>query len=241
MRVLIVSDIHGNWEALRAVAESERADRVLCLGDIVDYGPRPLETVRWVREHAHAAVRGNHDTAVAFGVSCRSAPAFRRLAEETRKLTVPMLPESERRYLALLPVRTSLEIDGYRIEMMHAAPEDPLYQYLPATDCDGWQRAVKDIDADLVLVGHTHLQAALDLGGKFMLNPGSVGLPLDGDPRACCAVLDNGRPELKRVRYDLSRTVEALWEWGLPDDVARTLGGMYVGGEAAPVVTGVQT
>jgi putative phosphoesterase len=119
MRVLVVSDIHGNWEALRTVAAAERADCVICLGDIVDYGPHPAETVRWVREHATVAVRGNHDTAVALGVPCRSAPAFRRLSEESRRLTVPMLSG----------------------------------------------------DADLVLVGHTHLPVVLDLGGRTMVEP----------------------------------------------------------------------
>jgi putative phosphoesterase len=240
MRVLIVSDIHGNWEALRTVAAQEEADRVLCLGDIVDYGPRPVETVRWVREHADAVVRGNHDTAVALGVSCRSAPAFRRLSEETRKLTVPLLSDTDRRYLAELPVRATLHLDGVSIELLHAAPGDPLYQYLPASDGEGWARAVEDIDAEIVLVGHTHLPAVLDVGGKLVVNPGSVGLPRDGDPRACYAVLEAGRPVLKRVAYDVSQTVQALREWGLPHDVASALETMYHGGEPAPVARGIQ-
>ena len=89
MRVLIVSDIHGNWEALRTVADAEKVDRVICLGDIVDYGPRAPETVRWVQEHSFATVRGNHDNAVATGAHCRSATSFRRLSEESRKLPIP--------------------------------------------------------------------------------------------------------------------------------------------------------
>lgn len=240
MRVLVVSDIHGNWEALRAVAACERADRVFCLGDIVDYGPRPVETVGWVREHAEVTVRGNHDTAVALGVSCRSAPAFRRLSEETRRLTVPMLSEEDRRFLAGLPVRASIELDGVRIELLHAAPADPLYQYLPASDVDGWRRAVAGIDADIVLVGHTHLPVVLELGGKRMVNPGSVGLPRDGDPRACYAVLEDGHPVLKRAAYEVEETVKDLRRWGLPEDVTSSLEATYRGGKVAPPVHGVQ-
>ncbi len=92
MRLLVVSDIHGNVEALRAVAAAEPAvEHVICLGDIVDYGPAPDATVAWVREHALAKVRGNHDNAVGFGVDCGSAPLFRRLSVESRKKTVPMM------------------------------------------------------------------------------------------------------------------------------------------------------
>jgi len=240
MRALVISDIHGNFEALRAVTEAERFDRVLCLGDIVDYGPQPVETVRWVREHVDAFVRGNHDMAVGAGVACRSAPAFRRLSEESRKLTVPMLSEEERGFLAGLPLRRALLFDGVRLEMLHAAPEDPLYQYLPATDREGWTRAVEHLEADIVLVGHTHLQAVLKLGPKLMVNPGSVGLPRDGDPRACYALLEDGHPVLKRIPYDVSRTVERLREWGLPHDVTQALETIYRGGEAAPVVEGTQ-
>ncbi len=230
MRVLVISDIHGNEEALRAVTEAESVDRVLCLGDLVDYGPRPAEVVRWVRSHAEATVRGNHDTAVARGVPCRSAPAFRRLSEESRKRTIPLLSDEEIRFLGGLPVERSIEIQGLRIRMLHAAPADPLYQYLPASDVAAWERGVADIDADVILVGHTHIPAVLSFGTKLVVNPGSVGLPRDGDPRACYAVLEDRRPLLKRAAYDVRRTVDALAAWGLPQDVATSLEGIYTTG-----------
>lgn len=229
MRVLVVSDIHGNWEALRTVAAAEEVEAVLCLGDTVDYGPAPERTVQWVQEHAAATVRGNHDNAVACGVSCRSAPLFRRLSEETRKLTVPRLSSVALAFLRGLPERASLELDGVRLELVHAAPGNPLFQYLPASDVEGWKRAVGDIDADIVLVGHTHIPALLNFGGKLVLNPGSVGLQRDGDARACYAVLDGGKVQLKRLVYDFDKTIAALWEWGLPHDVARSLERIYRG------------
>jgi putative phosphoesterase len=230
MRVLVVSDIHGNWEALRTVAESEKVDRVVCLGDAVDYGPRSPETVRWVREHSGATVRGNHDNAVAMGVSCRSAPLFRRLSEETRKLTAPMLDEGEKQFLSLLPTQRDLELEGLKLALLHAAPSDPLFRYLPATERAAWEREIEPIEADLILVGHTHLPVVMRFGKKTVVNPGSVGLPRDGDPRASYAVLDDGEPRLRRMAYDVSRTVDDLWKWGLPQDVARSLERIYRSG-----------
>ncbi len=234
MRILVVSDIHGNFSALHAVAAAERADQVLCLGDLVDYGPRPAECVGWVRANAQATVRGNHDNAVASGAPCRSAPLYRRLSEESRKLTLPLLSEEDRRFLSDLPLRRTVEAGGQRIEMIHAAPGDPLYQYLPATDRDAWERAIEGIDADLILVGHTHIPAVLRIGRKLVVNPGSVGLPRDGDPRASYAILEDGEPALKRVAYDVGKSLQALWEWGLPHDVARGLEGIYQTGAPPP-------
>ena len=227
MRVLVISDLHGNWAALRAVVAQERADQVFCLGDIVDYGPSPGETLRWVRENATVTVRGNHDTAVAFETSCGASPDFRRLSEETRRLTIPMLSEEERRWVGALPIRTSVELDGRRIVLLHAAPDDPLYQYLPATDVDGWRRAVESVDADIILVGHTHLPVILPVGNKLVVNPGSVGLQRDGDPRASCAILEDGEPSLLRVDYDPSATISLLASWGLPPDVEQHLVAIY--------------
>ena len=230
MKVLVVSDIHGNIEALRAVAAAEPGvDRVICLGDIVDYGPAPGATVRWVRGHAWAAILGNHDNAVAFGVDCRSAPRFRQLSVVTRQHTVPMLSAKELDFLKGLPTSMRLEVDGLRLALVHAAPGDPLFQYLPAADRAEWTRQVAPLDADLVLVGHTHLPALFEAGGTRDLNPGSVGLQRDQDPRAACAVIEDGEPALKRVAYDVDKTLRALWEWGLPHDVARSLERIYRG------------
>jgi protein phosphatase len=232
MRVLVVSDIHGNIEALRAVvAEEPNVERVLCLGDSVDYGPSPDETVSWVRQHAFATVRGNHDNAVAFGEDCRSAPLFRRLSVESRKKTVPLLSGENLSFLRSLPLTRSIVVDGRRLELLHAAPADPLFQYLPASRVDDWRSAAAGIDADLILVGHTHRPVILDLGEKLMVNPGSVGLPRDGDSRACYAVIEDGTPVLKRVAYDVDRTISTLRAWGLPEDVIRSLENLYRGGE----------
>lgn len=240
MRVLVVSDIHGNIEALRAVAAAEPdVDRVLCLGDLVDYGPHPDAAVAWVRARASATVRGNHDHAVALGVDCGSDPTFRRLSVETRLKTAPMLDADALAFLRGLPARRTVAVDGRRFELLHAAPRDPLFQYLPGTRVAEWKEAAADIDAELILVGHTHLAGIVDLGGKRLVNPGSVGLPHGRDPRACYAVIADGEPMLKRVRYDVDRTVADLEACGLPDDVVRSLESLYRGrGPRPPSASG---
>ncbi len=235
MRVLVVSDIHGNIEALRAVAAAEPGvDRVICLGDIVDYGPRPDAAVAWVRARAFATVRGNHDHAVAFGVDCGSSPAFRRLSVETRRRTAPLLDADALAFLRGLPARRTLVLDGRRLELLHAGPGDPLFQYLSPERVAEWEAAVADLDAELILVGHTHQPVILELGGKRMVNPGSVGLPHQRDPRACYAVIADGEPILKRVAYDVDRTVADLEACGLPEDVLRSLASLYRGDGPAP-------
>lgn len=234
MRVLVVSDIHGNIDALRAVIAAEpNPDRLLCLGDIVDYGPAPDATVRWVREHASAVVRGNHDNAMGRGEDCRSALPFHRFSVETRRRTTQLLTDDERLYLGTLPLHHRLELDGKRIEMVHASPSDPLFRYLPPSSEDEWRREVASVDADLLLVGHTHLPALVELGSLRLLNPGSVGLPRNGDPRASYAVIVDGTPELRKVVYDVGGAIRRLWDAGIPDDVARAIEGIYLDGELA--------
>ena len=236
MKVLVVSDIHGNIDALRAVEAAEPdAERVICLGDIVDYGPFPHEVVGWVAGRAWAAIRGNHDNAVASGEDCRSAPRFRRLSVETRRRTVPRLTAEDLAFLRGLPAILRLEVDGRSLALVHAAPSNPLFRYLPATEVGEWTREVAAAGADLVLVGHTHLPALFQAGQSTVLNPGSVGLQRDHDARAAYAVVEDGVPSLRRVAYDVERTVQALWEWGLPHDVASSLERVYRGGEPLDV------
>ena len=155
MRILVVSDIHGNWPALAAIDEPH--DVCLCLGDLVDYGPDSAPCVRWAMEHAHYAIRGNHDHGVAQGIDVAGESGYRYLTRVSRPQVWDTLGADERRYLLQLPVTQRLTFDGKRFLMVHATPRDPLDEYLmkdPAT----WARRVQNSDADIVLVGHSHMQ-----------------------------------------------------------------------------------
>lgn len=224
MRVLIVSDIHANWPALRAI--NEPFDLCLCLGDLVDYGPEPAPCVDWVREHARFCVRGNHDHGVAQDVTVQGVGGFRYLTSVTRPLSRARLDPERLRYLGRLPVTQQLQLNGRRILMVHATPRDPMDEYGPPEE-EFWARRLEDTDADLVLVGHTHCQYELMVGRRRVVNPGSVGLPRDGDPRAAYAILEDGEVTLKRVDYPIEETIAAVEAAPLPDMARQALATVY--------------
>jgi putative phosphoesterase len=214
MRILVVSDIHANWPALAAIDEPH--DVCLCLGDLVDYGPDPAACVRWAMEHAHHAIRGNHDHGVAQGVPVLGESGFRYLTRVSRPSQWRSLGPEERRYLLQLPLTKRLVLDGTRFLLVHGTPRDPLDEYL-MRDAEAWGRRVENCGADIVCVGHTHMQFNIRAGDAIVVNPGSVGQPRDGDPRAAYAVIDGGKIELKRVAYPIEESVRRVHDSNIPD------------------------
>lgn len=213
MRILVVSDIHANWPALKAIDEPH--DVCICLGDLVDYGPTPFPCVRWAMDHATYAIRGNHDHGVAQGIPVKGDGGFRYLTRISRPLMWDALGHEERLYLLQLPVTQRATLGSKRFLMVHATPRDPLDEYL-LRDPETWARRLQNVEADIVCVGHSHMQFNLQIDRTVVLNPGSVGLPRDGDPRAAYAIIEDNRIELKRVAYPIEETIasiEALpWE-----------------------------
>jgi putative phosphoesterase len=214
MRILVVSDIHGNWPALAAIHEPH--DVCLCLGDLVDYGPDPALCVRWAMEHAHFAIRGNHDHGVAQGVPVAGENGYRYLTRVSRPLMWDALGPDERRYLLQLPVTRRITLGGKRFLMVHATPRDPLDEYL-MQDPKPWAKRVHNVEADIVCVGHSHIQFNLTAEGVVVINPGSVGQPRDGDPRAAYAIIDDNKIELKRVEYPVEETIARIEASPLPE------------------------
>jgi len=223
MRILVVSDIHANEAALRAVYQAEEPDAVFCLGDLVDYGPDPAPCVAWVRAHASATVLGNHDDALARGIRCRCGAPVQALSDATQDLARQALGLEEIEWLGARPLQMEIAIGGVRFLLVHATPADPLFTYLRPDETDAWIRAVESVDADVVLVGHTHLPMVLTAGSRMIVNPGSVGQPRDGDPRASYAIIDDGVPALRRAPYDVEATVRAFSGKGLAPEVLRAL------------------
>jgi len=207
MRVLVVSDLHANPAALAAIREP--FDRCLCIGDIVEYGPDPAPCIEWVRETNAVCVRGNHDHGAAQNVAVNGVSGFRYLTMVTRGATIAKLSPTDRRFLADLPTTQMLTLDGKRYLLVHASPRDPLDEYVPS-EAKSWESRLVGIKADFVLVGHTHVPFRFEIGKTTVLNPGSVGLPRDGDPRASYAIIEDGRIELKRVEYDVEATIAAV-------------------------------
>jgi putative phosphoesterase len=221
MKLLIVSDIHGNLAALEAVHAAEpHPDAVVFCGDVVDYGPQPVECLRWLKENIDHAVRGNHDNAVAFDADCRCMGTFRAYSVATRAWHRTLLDQSDNDFLRGLPTLGEFEWEGKRFRMAHATPQGDLFEYL---SMDQWQDRISNLDADFVLLGHTHVQGMRTFGKTTVVNPGSVGLARDGHGDACYAVFQDGEVELKRIRYDAERTVKALRAAPLPREVVEGL------------------
>ncbi|MCX7701840.1 MAG: metallophosphatase family protein [Gemmataceae bacterium] len=220
MRVLIVSDLHANWPALEALREPH--DVCLCLGDLVDYGCDPAPVIDWVRRHVHACVRGNHDHMVAQYVTTNGYSGFRYLSGVTRPVSQQRIEAEHRRFLADLPLTRFLTLGGKRFLLVHATPRDPLDEYA-AADVDFWKRRIAGLGVDVVCVGHTHQPYVLQVEGTTIINPGSVGLPRDGDPRLSYAVWEDGRVTLHRAEYDVEQAVRRIQEADLPDQAKEML------------------
>lgn len=228
-RVLLLADIHANWPALQAVKETY--DVCICLGDLVDYGLEAAPCIDWVRKNAKLTVRGNHDHGASQNVTVIGMSGFKYLTGVTRPLTRQLLSEPDRRFLMEMPVTRMATIDELRYFLVHATPRDPLDEYAPA-DKEFWERRLEGIEADIVCVGHTHIPFVLEVGNKIVVNPGSIGLPRDGNPRASYAVLEGKKVELKRVEYSVEQTISVIQASALPDPAKELLSEVYRTGEA---------
>lgn len=228
MRILLVADIHANWPALQALDEPH--DVCLCLGDLVDYALEPGPCIDWVRQKATFAVRGNHDHCAAQNVYTNGRTGYKYLTSVTRPLTRERLPAEDLRFLADLPLTRILTLDDTRFLLVHATPRDPLDEYGPP-EVDFWARRLKGVDADVVCVGHSHKPYVLEVGDQLVINPGSIGLPRDGDPRPSYAVMESRRVELKRYEYPVDATVAKIQESSLPDDAKEMLSEVFRTGQ----------
>jgi len=216
MRVLLLADIHSNWPALRAVADDcGDFDACLFLGDLVDYGTNPVPCIDWIQHHADASIRGNHDHAIAQRVSPRNGGGLRRLAAATRNLHWESIDPQRMRYLARLPTTRHVTFDDLSFYLVHATPRDPLDEYL-GKDPEAWQQRLEHVSARMICVGHSHMPFSVELDSCQVINPGSVGQPRDGDPRAAYAIVEDGRLELRRVEYDIDETLAHMVTNGMP-------------------------
>lgn len=229
MRILLLADIHSNWPALEAIDET--FDSCVFLGDVVDYATDPVPCVEWVHQNADWYVRGNHDHSVAQRVSISPGGAFRQIAAAMRPLHFNVLTDEHLTWLAEMPVTQHAQIGGRSFYFVHASPRDPLDEYVAGSQRHGdpddeeltiqWQSRLEHINADFVCVGHTHRPLDLQLENCRVINPGSVGQPRDGDPRASYAVIDGDDVQIHRVEYDIDRTVRHMEQSGIDPLIRR--------------------
>ena len=242
MRYLVLSDIHANLEALEAVLDAAREipyERILVLGDLVGYGADPNAVVDRIRGlHPHAVIRGNHDKV---GAGLEPSDAFNTVARAAIRWTYEALSDDNRDWLAELPAGP-LVVDEL-LEICHGTPfDEDMYVF---DDADVL-RSMQAADRRLILFGHTHVQVGYRLAnqsltlvtadirrplhvaigqGHYLINPGSVGQPRDGDPRAGFGVYDAASQvvEIYRTPYPIERTQARIREAGLPEALAQRL------------------
>ena len=225
MRIAILSDPHANLPALKAVLDhAGQVDALLCLGDLVDYGPHPKEVLSEIRKRATSTIRGNHDQALAYDVDCGCAPAFKTLSLETRAYHKTLLGPEDIDFLKALPLSHRAVLGGVRFFLCHASPQGDLFRYLPpSVPEEVFRREVSGIEADVILTGHTHLPMIRKVGRHLIINPGSVGQPRDGNPTASYAVWEDGDVEVRRVGYPIDETIEGLHRSPLPRETVDRL------------------
>jgi predicted phosphodiesterase len=245
LRAAVISDIHSNLPALEAVLsaiDDAEVEEIWCLGDVVGYGAQPEQCTEVVRERCDVCLVGNHDLAVlgdldvaSFSTAAAAAVTWTREGVDDR--TISFLRD--------------LEPAGERAEvgLFHASPRDPVWEYV--LSIEQAEQCIELQPQRVTLIGHSHValffvrpdsagdgairgaqasdQAALDLGdGRWLINPGSVGQPRDGDPRAAWLELDTGEWSARyhRVPYDIDLAAQPITDSGLPKHLADRL---YIG------------
>lgn len=226
MAIAIISDIHGNLEALTSIfdyIEKKKINEIYCLGDIVGYGPNPNECVDLVALKCTNAIIGNHDHA-ALGLT--SIEYFNEFAKVSTRWTTNQLSNKSKDYLLSLDFKFGNEY----FLLVHSSPSDPKSWNYILTEQDAKQE-FKHFDQPVCFIGHSHFpvvfskkgytrksKVRLDDSNKYIVNVGSTGQPRDGDARACFCLYDRERRKIEyiRIEYDIKTTRDKIVEAGLP-------------------------
>ncbi len=234
MRIALLSDIHGNYEALKAVLIDmeqlkPKVNNVVVLGDLVFKGAQPSECVRAIQELKCPVVQGNIDELVAknwIQPGFARDDAHAQVLQEEIDWTRNQLSEEQLVYLAELPMVQRIDELGIHIRIVHATPQSVLDVMLPIAPEEAWARMFEPDKKDkkvpnVVAYGHIHLPFTRFISGKVVVNPGSIGLPFDGDWRAAYAIIDIEKDGVRavqhrRVVYDIDAAVLAYEGTGHP-------------------------
>lgn len=218
MRIGLLADVHGNIHALNACLDRFRAaavEKVLCAGDVIGYYPFVNEVIESLRRHDVIAIRGNHE-AYLLGLIQTSEERFHRCSLDW--VEEHLTPEN-RSFVSQLPARRAVELQGKRLLMFHGSPwsvEEYVYPDYPHFD------RFAHLDADLVVLGHTHIPMVRRSGTVTIVNPGSCGQPRDYNPQAAYGLLDTETMgvELGRVEYDVDAVCRGVADEGLWSELA---------------------
>jgi len=240
LRIALLADIHGNWDALQAIVGFlEDIDSLYVLGDVIGYGPQPAECLSWLKERRAKILMGNHEAAC---VNIIPLEWFNPIAHEALVWTRKVLPVKDLRFIQSLPLH---EVLAEGILGVHGTLSNPLEEYL--TDYKQALRDLKRFSFKVCFFAHTHVaegyvwdeeqrvirkfsmkeggELLLEEGKRYLVNCGSVGQPRDGDSRACFSIFDTHEKKIyvKRVHYPIEETASKILKAGLPAFLAMRL------------------
>jgi len=218
MKLGVISDVHGNYVALRAVLEDMEGevDKLICAGDVVGYGPQQTEVVTEMMERDVPTVQGNHDR------SFDSPERYQanNMAYEGLKYARACMTDEQKNWVYALPMRRRFA-EG-KILLKHEHPDDDyigtLKSYVKPAQFPEMNPYMRELDVDMLIMGHTHVQHVYEGPDGTVLNPGSVGQTRDKDNRAAYAIVDTDTMdvELRRVEYDIEKVIRLVKQAGLP-------------------------
>ena len=224
-----ISDVHANVIALEAALAALRqrgATTVICLGDLVGYGPSPNETIALLRSEGVVCTLGPADERIAFDFARRKLPR-RGVADETLEWTRTVIDARNVEFLRSLPVQHRLVTDAGRFRFFHGTPETPSERFSFHQEDDALGRLLDRYRSRLLAAGGTHVPYFRRIPGGAVLNPGSVGLSLNGEPGADYAVIEVGKTGFEvvmdKVEYDFGAVAFDIVAWGLPQVVAEAV------------------
>jgi putative phosphoesterase len=226
MLMAFISDIHGNLPALKAAvadAKTKGATAIICAGDITGYGPFPSEVCAYLEENRIASISGNYDCKV-LDVIKNGESAVAALQKKKRKLviwTADHVGKTAQRFLEGLPERINQELPaGRKVLIVHGSPlanDDDIY---PSITAIGLEAKIDGVRPDILICGHTHIPFVKRVGGILLINCGSTGQPVDGDPNPSYALVaaddQSAHARIIRFRYDVDETVAAIRKTSMP-------------------------
>lgn len=208
-KILVISDIHGNREALQAVLDAERPfDELVFLGDAVAPSPQPAETVQLLSELSGIHICGNHDRVMVNESMAENWPRPWKVLDEWVRSS---LSANDFEYLRELQTDGNYKVGGEDLYLCHGESKGQTRHLLPHSPMNEFLALTRDEDSDMVLFGHSHVQFQKSIGNKRFFNPGSVGQNRCGNPVACYGVIEDDEFYHRHVPYDTTPLIEAIY------------------------------
>ncbi len=225
----IISDVHANIVALDAVFQRFKkleVDQVLCLGDLVGYGPSPNEVIERIRSERVLCTLGGADERIAYSFTGH----YRKregVADDTLEWTSTIIEPQHLRFLRHLPVQARLRTSAGRLRYFHSSMQSPSEKLNLDLEVEGLQKVLREHRCNILAIGKTHVPTIKQLPTGWIINPGSVGLSLNGEPGADYALLkvENGKVEINmdKVEYDYAAVAFDILAWDLPEIIAEAV------------------